>query len=59
MLSLDLYHFSRLGIEKIKDEVIDKPKIRILTKNENFVNSMNGIESVAYNSLVIVADSFF
>ena len=50
--------FPGLSNEKLKDGLFDGPQIRTLTKDATFVNSMNGIESSAWNYFVKVVQTF-
>ena len=46
--------FPGLSSEKLKQSVFDGPNIRTLIKDDNFVCSMNALESLAWNSFVAV-----
>jgi len=50
--------FPGLSSEKLKQGVFDGPDIRKLIKDDNFICSMNALESNAWNSFVAVVTNF-
>jgi len=50
--------YPELSFDKIKAGVFDKPQIRSLARDEEFVNKMNGKEKEAWLSSVAVARTF-
>lgn len=50
--------FHGLSKEKLKAGIFDGPQIRLLMKDNNFMNSMNDLESSAWTSFVNVVQNF-
>ncbi|GFT66743.1 uncharacterized protein TNCV_1395061 [Trichonephila clavipes] len=50
--------FPGLSIEKLKAGIFDRPQIRQLVKDSNFVKSMTEVEFEAWNSFVLVMSNF-
>lgn len=46
------------GREKLKDDIFERPEIRELIRNDNYVNFMDVIESIACISFVAFVKDF-
>ena len=47
-----------MTIEKLKNGIFDGPDIRKLIKDQNFITSMNELESKTWRSFVAVTKTF-
>ena len=47
-----------MTIEKLKNSIFDGPDIRKLIKDQNFITSMNELESKTWRSFVAVTKTF-